>query len=63
MEDMQVNAAMDLAITKKALDFEASMSSALINGSFEKAAELQASMNRSAGLAAEGIGTKLDIVA
>lgn len=60
MEDMQVTTqmAMSVAMTKKSLDFEASMSSALINGSFEKQAEMAA---RSAGLAAEGIGTKIDI--
>lgn len=59
MEDVQ--AAFGVAITKQALDFEASMSAALISGSFEKSAELQASMARSAGLAAEGIGANLNI--
>lgn len=61
MDDTQMM--MDVAITREALDFQASMSSAIINGSFEKAAELQANLARSAGLAAEGIGTKLDVVA
>lgn len=63
MDDTQmVQAAFNVAITKEALDFQASMSAALINGSFEKAAELQASMARSAGLAAQGIGVNLDAV-
>lgn len=63
MEDMQATAqmAMDLAISRKALEFDASMNAALITGSFEKAAELQASMNRNAGLAAQGIGVNLNL--
>ncbi len=61
MDDTQMQ--MSVAITKEALDFQASMSSAIINGSFEKAAEVQANLARSAGLAAEGIGTKVDLVA
>lgn len=63
MEDTQVTAqmAMDLAMTKKALDFDASMSAAIINGSFEKAAELQANLARNAGLAAQGIGANVNI--
>lgn len=63
MDDMQMTQmALSTAITRKTLDFQASMSSALINGSFEKAAELQANFSRSAGLAAEGIGINLDAV-
>lgn len=59
MDDTQM--AMSVAITKKSLDFQASMSSAIINGSFEKAAEVQANLARDAGLAAEGIGGKINI--
>ncbi len=59
MDDAQM--AMSVAITKKALDFDASMSAAIINGSFEKAAELQTSLSRDAGLAAQGIGANLNI--
>lgn len=62
MEDMQVTQmAFNVAITRESLDFQASMSAALINGSFEKAAELQANFARSAGLAAEGIGANLSV--
>lgn len=63
MEDMQMDLqmAVDVAMTKKSLDFEASMSAALINGSFEKAAELQANMARNAGLAAAGIGVNVNL--
>lgn len=60
MEDVQ--AAMSVAVTKEALDFEASMSASLINGTIQKSAEMQASMSRIAGMAAEGLGTKLNIV-
>lgn len=59
MEDTQM--AMSVAVTKESLDFQATMSSAIINGSFEKAAELQANLARSAGLAAEGIGGNVNI--
>lgn len=59
MDDAQM--AMSVAMQKKALDFEASMSSAIINGSFDKAAEVQASLARDAGLAAQGIGGKINI--
>lgn len=59
MEDVQ--AAIGMAITKEVMDFQASMSAAVINGSFEKAAELQANLARSAGLAAQGIGANINI--
>lgn len=59
MED--VAAAVGAAITKEAMDFQVSMSAAVINGSFEKAAELQANLARSAGLAAQGIGANINI--
>lgn len=59
MEDVQVG--MSVAITKEAMDFQALMSANLINGTFDKSAELEASL-RGAGLAAEGIGTKIDAV-
>lgn len=63
MDDMEmVQMAVSTAITKEAMDFQASMSAAVINGSFEKAAEMQANFSRSAGLAAQGIGANLDAV-
>lgn len=63
MEDSAIAAqgAMEVAMMKKSMDFEASMTASLINGSFEKAAELQANMSRNAGLAAQGIGANLNI--
>lgn len=59
MEDVQM--AFGVGITKEALDFDASMAAALIGGTFEKSAEMQALMARDAGLAAEGIGKNLNI--
>lgn len=59
MEDTQM--AMSVAVTKEALDFNASMTAALIGGTFEKSAEMQAALARDAGLAAEGIGKNLNI--
>lgn len=63
MEDTQMatQMAMSVAVTKEAMDFNASMTAAIITGSFDKAAEMQANLSRSAGLAAEGIGSKLNI--
>lgn len=49
---------MSIAMTKKSLDFEASMTASLINGTIQKGADMDA---RLAGLAAEGIGSKLNI--
>lgn len=60
MEETQV--AMSMAITKEALNFDASMTAALINGTIQKGAEMQAALSRDAGLAAEGIGKNLNIV-
>lgn len=60
MEDVQ--AAMSVAVSKEALDFQASMSASLINGTIEKGAEMKASLSRIAGLAAEGLGANLNIV-
>lgn len=58
IEDVQTGFA--VAITKEAMDFQAGMSAALINGTFEKGAEMEALL-RGQGLAAEGIGKNLDI--
>ena len=58
MEDTQM--AMNVAITKESLDFQAGMAAALIGGTFEKSAEMQQTMARDAGLAAEGIGRNLN---
>lgn len=57
----EVQAAMSAAITRETLNFEAGMSSALINVTFQKQAEMQADLARNAGLAAEGIGKNLNI--
>ena len=57
----EVQAAMDVAVTKEALEFEATMSAALINVTLQKSAEMQSSLARDAGLAAEGIGKNLNI--
>ena len=56
-----VQAGMSVAVTREALDFQASMSAAVINGSINKSQEMQQVMTRSAGLAAEGVGAKLNI--
>ena len=65
MEDVQdvqsVQAAFNIAMTKKALNFEADMAANLITGSLQKGAEMQAMMSRDAGLAAQGIGTKVNV--
>lgn len=60
MEEVQM--AMEVAVTRDALDFQAGMSSALINGTIQKGAEMAEQLSRSAGLAAAGIGTRLDAV-
>ncbi|MDO5484512.1 MAG: hypothetical protein Q4F27_06340 [Desulfovibrionaceae bacterium] len=53
--------AMSVAVTRESLDFQASMSAAVINGSIDKGAEMQQNLARVEGLAAEGIGSKLNI--
>lgn len=61
MDDVQsIQQAASMAIAKEALDFQASMSAALINGTIEKGLEMQESL-RMAGLAREGIGANLNI--
>lgn len=59
MDDMQM--AMSVAITREAMDFQANMTAAVINGSLNQGAEMQQSLARVAGLAAEGIGANLNI--
>lgn len=54
MEDVQ--AAMSVAITKESLDFQAAMSTNIINVTIDKSAEV-----RAAGLAAQGVGQNIDI--
>lgn len=62
MDDIQMTqASFSIAITKEALDFQAGMSSALINGTIEKGLEMQESLSRIAGLAAEGIGSNINL--
>ena len=52
-------AAVSAGIEKKALEFQGSMVSALINGGADQSAEAL----RISGLAAQGIGNKLNITA
>ena len=60
VNDVQMG--MSVTISREALNFQASMSAALINGTIDKGAEMEQNM-RSQGLAAEGIGGKLDVQA
>ena len=61
MEDVQMG--MSVAVTKDDLNFQATMASAVINGSLDKGQEMQQNMARIDGLAAEGIGSKLNVEA
>ena len=61
MEDVQMG--ISVAVTKEALNFQANMASNLINGSIDKGQEMQQKMARIDGLAAEGIGSKLNVEA
>ena len=60
MDDVQMG--MSVSVVKSALNFQANMSAALINGTIDKGAEMEQDM-RSQGLAAQGIGGKLDVQA
>lgn len=60
MDDVQMG--MSVRVTKSALNFQASMSAALINGTIDKGTEMEQNM-RIQGLAAEGIGSKLNVQA
>ena len=60
MDDVQMG--ISVSVTKSALNFQANMSAALINGTIDKGAEMEQNM-RSQGLAAQGIGGKLDVQA
>ena len=60
MDDVQMG--MSVSVTKNALNFQASMAATLINGTIDKGAEMEQNM-RSQGLAAQGIGSKLDVQA
>ena len=60
MDDVQMG--ISVSVTKSALNFQANMSAALINGTIDKGAEMEQNM-RSQGLAAEGSGCKLDVQA
>lgn len=61
MEDVQMG--MSVTVTKDALNFQATMASTVINGSLDKGQEMQQNMARIDGLAAEGIGSKLNVEA
>lgn len=52
---------MSVSISREALDFQASMAAAVINGSISKGQEMKALMDKNAGLAAQGIGNRLNI--
>ena len=58
MASAEAQASMSIAMTKKSMDFQASMTASLINGGLQQSAEM-----RDAGLAAQGIGGKLNVVA
>ena len=60
MDDVQMG--MSVSVTKSALNFQANMSAALISGTIDKGAEMEQNL-RSQGLAAEGIGGKLEVQA
>jgi len=60
MDDVKMG--MSVSLSRSALNFQANMSAALINGTIDKGAEMEQNM-RSQGLAAEGIGNKLDVQA
>ena len=56
MAQAEAQANMSIAMTKKSMDFEASMVSNIINGGAQASETM-----RNAGLAAQGIGGKLNI--
>ena len=58
MAQAETQASMSIAMTKKSMDFEASMVSNIINGGVQGGDAM-----RNAGLAAQGIGGKLNITA
>lgn len=60
MDDVQTG--MSVSLSRSVLNLQANMSAALISGTIDKGAEVEQSM-RSQGLAAEGIGGKLDVQA
>ena len=59
VNDVQMG--MSVTISREALNFQASMAAAVINGSINKGQEMQALMGKDAGLAAQGIGSRLNI--
>lgn len=54
-----VQTGVNMALSRSIMEMQANMASALINGSLQAPAD----GSREAGLAAQGIGTKLDVVA
>lgn len=52
-----------VAVTSQALNFQANMASAVINGSIDKGREQDQQAARAAGMAAQGVGSKLDVEA
>lgn len=65
MEMEALQASLNVALSRSILNMQASLASQLINGSTADAAApaTQTDPARAAGLAAEGIGTRLDAVA
>lgn len=54
---------MSVALTSQALNFQANMASAVINGSIGKGQEQEQQTARAAGMAAEGVGARLNVEA
>lgn len=59
MNDVQMG--MSVAISREALDFQASMAASVINGSLASSQEMQETLVRAQGMALEGIGSKINI--
>ncbi len=58
----EVTTDMSASLSRSALNIQANMSAALITGTIDKGVEMEQNM-RSQGLAAEGIGGKLNVQA
>lgn len=65
MELEAIQASLNVALSRSILNMQANLASQLINGSTAGMASPAAQTDpaRAAGLAAEGIGTRLDVVA
>lgn len=54
---------MSVAVTRQALNFQANMAAAVINGSLGKGQEQEEQAARAAGMAAEGVGARVNVEA